>query len=132
MTEANDANVRWRRRSLVAVVLLLYAVTWVGGWASHAAEMKDQTEKGYRRLREKYEWAERYYSARGETVPTTMRAHEGGPSWGAAWCVPVLPGVLLAWSHSSIGPLYGSAGLRLVVWYGLGSVVVTDVLVLLA
>ena len=50
MSEPGEPRMRWRRRWFSVAVVLLYAVTWVGGWASHAGEMKNRTETGYRRL----------------------------------------------------------------------------------
>jgi hypothetical protein len=37
---------------------------------------------------------------------------------GVSWCVPILPGVLLANSHYVVGPLYGKGGYKLVFYYG--------------
>jgi hypothetical protein len=47
--------------------------------------------------------------------------HEKGPIFGVDWCVPLLPGVLLADSYYSVGPLYARGGVKIVVWYGVGS-----------
>ena len=74
--------------------------------------------------------------------PTTIDLREGGPATGVKWCVPLLPGVLLAtgvkWcvpllpgvllvdSYSVISPSSGSGGVKVVVYYGTGAVVVCE------
>jgi hypothetical protein len=99
-----------KRRHLVAcAVVLLYAWTWVGGWVLHARQLREDAAATYRA-------AERF---RREGLKVEL--NQGGPIAGVAWCLPVLPGVLLAWSAYSAGPLLGRGGLKVVLYYGLGS-----------
>jgi hypothetical protein len=99
-----------KRRPLVAcAIALLYLWRWVGGWRSHSRQLRDDAEATYRA-------AER---VRQEGLQVEL--HQGGPIAEVAWCVPVLPGVLLAWSGASAGPLLGRGGLKVVLYYGFGS-----------
>lgn len=61
--------------------------------------------------------AEREFGAR----PKAIGLHPGGPRYGVSWCFPVLPGVLLADSHYTLGPLGGRGGVKVVLYYGVGS-----------
>jgi hypothetical protein len=114
-----------RRRIVWAVVLLLYAVTWVGGWITHAHDLQASARAGYQRVQEyQSEWTAS--KPAGKELPIYLRLLEGGPATGVKWCVPLLPGVLLADSLSSLGPLLGHGGGKIVLYYGVGSVVVCD------
>ena len=110
---------RWRR---VAVWAALYAITWVGGWISHAHELAGDAQR-------RWDNANRYNQevARREAAGEPHRwprseINPGGPSSRVLCCVPVLPGVLLAWSGSGIGPLNGEGGLKVVLFFGFGSI----------
>jgi hypothetical protein len=52
-------------------------------------------------------------------LPVELRA--GGPWAEVHWCVPILPGLLIADSDYAIGRLYGRGGIKLVLFYGNGS-----------
>lgn len=61
------------------------------------------------------------------TPERTMKFHpielrQGGPTSGVRWCVPVLPGVLLADSYYCVGPLCAAGGVKIVLYDGLGPV----------
>jgi hypothetical protein len=82
-----------RRKWLIAVVLLLlYVVTWVGGWITHARDL----------------------DARAKRV-TAYSAH-------VDWCFPVLPGLLVTDSGYTIAPKHAESGIKVVLFYGIGSV----------
>jgi len=44
-----------------------------------------------------------------------------GPASDVNWCLPLLPGVLLADSAYFIGPIYAKRTTKIVVYYGVGS-----------
>jgi hypothetical protein len=52
--------------------------------------------------------------------PYKLSAHD--PTSKVNWCIPVLPGVLLADSSISQGPLSAEGGVKIVIYYGVGSV----------
>jgi hypothetical protein len=114
------------KRILKWVILLLYAVTWVGGWISHARQLRAETEARYRAVAREFQAFEAAARRAGREVPSSARVNENGPTSGVAWCVPILPGVLLTESGSSIGPLSGSGSVKLVLYYGVGSVVLSS------
>jgi hypothetical protein len=110
-----------RRPWLTGSLLLLYVATWVGGWVSHSRELKAQTEAHYRVAQEREQEYASAARAQGSQVPIHARTHPGGPTSAVVWCLPVLPGVLLAYSCYSVGPLHAGGYLQLVLWYGAGS-----------
>lgn len=84
---------RTRRAMVVAiVVVLLYAVTWIGGWITHARDLD------------------------------ACAARDKGFNAGIAWCFPILPGILVADSGYTIGPKHANDGVKVVLFYGFGSV----------
>jgi hypothetical protein len=97
----------------------LYAVTWVGGWITYARQLQERTESAYQAIQHDNE-AEEAADLRAGLKPRPLKLHPGGPKSGVYWCVPICPGVLLADSYESIGPLYGEGGTYIVVYYGFG------------
>ena len=45
----------------------------------------------------------------------------GGPTSHVYWCFPLLPGVLLVDSDYCVGPMYAGGGVKVVLYYGIGS-----------
>jgi hypothetical protein len=141
-----------RKRLGMCILVPLYLITWVGGWISHARQLRRHTESGYRALesrREEFAGFNRELSSfivsslgrvsfqpnpwlLGPTakvlilagncgVPDRRLVHADGPKSGVFWCVPILPGLLLADSYYSIGPLAAAGGSKLVIYWGFGS-----------
>lgn len=109
---------RSRKKILLAVVIL-YVATWIGGYFSYSAALNRETlarYKGAKRADQKYGSL-----APGDPVRWPVaRAGDHGPVCGINWCVPILPGVLIASSYYYVGPLYGEDGVRIVCFYGVG------------
>jgi hypothetical protein len=103
-----------RSRWTWLVVIALYAVTWVGGWISHARQLREETESSWKYLKARF-------GTETESLPLSRYVHKDGPRYYVSWCLPILPGLLLADSGESIGPLSGHGGLKLVLYYGVGS-----------
>jgi hypothetical protein len=117
-----------RKRKRLLIGILLYAITWVGGWISHSQAIKAEAERRWRnaQLRKERDYAE--LLKRGEELPIYAQVHAEGPFSRVVWCVPVLPGVLLADSDYVVGPLNAEGGVKLVLWYGFGSTEVCTLL----
>jgi hypothetical protein len=49
-------------------------------------------------------------------------ARPEGPITHVDWCFPLLPGILVSDSSYVVGPLYGKGGVKVVLYYGIGSV----------
>jgi hypothetical protein len=114
-----------RRRFLWGFVVLLYAVTWVGGWITHARDLEFSARARYQvgqELNAEYE-AHRLADAQ---KPYYIELTEGGPDTGVNWCIPLLPGVLLVDSYEVLGPLAARDTAKIVVYYGFGSFEVCD------
>lgn len=100
---------RERRRLLWLLVLLLYAITWVGGWITHARDLKTSALARYRMAEQRnVEWMAT--NPDREKLPIFLALREGGPATGVDWCVPILPAILLVDSYSVLGPLKGRGG----------------------
>jgi len=109
-----------KRKKLLVCIVLLYAVTWVGGWHSHAQQLRDHAEEIYRRG----ERRNQEIAAEAEMTGTKYRPVElrkGGPASEVDWCVPLLPGVLLTHSAYFVGPSSAKGGYKVVLYYGFGS-----------
>lgn len=59
-------------------------------------------------------------------LPIYLQLREEGPTTGVNWCIPLLPGVLLADSYEVLGPLHGRGMAKIVFYYGVGSVVICE------
>jgi len=110
-----------KRKKLLACILVpLYVSTWIGGWISHAQELRARAQTQYN----SFEQLNREMNA-GSGGAATDRDHvklrKGGPATYVDWCIPVLPGVLLVDSGSTFGPDCGWGGLKIVLYYGFGS-----------
>jgi hypothetical protein len=110
-----------KRKQWPAIIwILLYTGTWAGGWTSHAANLRVQAEASYRMIERNNQEMEMQAQPGAERFhPIELR--KGGPTSGVNWCVPVLPGILIADSYYVAGPLHASGGIKIVVYYGFGS-----------
>jgi hypothetical protein len=112
---------RRRKYVLGAVGIALYGATWVGGPPTYVRNFNSEVE-------DQYMAAQRFL----ERLPADSRLREshalrnGAPEAVVRWCVAVLPGVLLAHSSYSVAQLNGRVGMRLVLYYGFGTVVLCD------
>jgi hypothetical protein len=107
-------------------IVAMYAITWAGGFADYAHELRAETTFHY-------ELAQKRNTENAQDDLLFMNGarfvwqlHGDGPHWGVNWSVPILPGVLLLDSYSSIGPLYGSGSAKIVVYYGVGTVTICE------
>jgi hypothetical protein len=108
----------WKRlRSYWPLILILYVHTWIAGWISHDRELRTRATSLWNRHVEWEQRAEAYH----EPKPSRPRYLPGGAKTGVSWCVPILPGVLLANSHYVVVPMYGKGGYKVVMYYGWGS-----------
>jgi hypothetical protein len=115
---------RKRKWRIAVVLLFLYLLTWVGGWLTHARELEARAHRYWNEAAARDREMEQFAAAEGLPRPTGRIPHlrEGGPVTHVDWCFPLLPGILVADSWYVVGPLYGKGGVKLVVYYGVGSV----------
>jgi hypothetical protein len=102
---------RYKRRFWLRAgfLLVLYLVTWVGGWAAHAWDLEAEAQRI---------WAE---LNRQRFLADFTVLREGGPRTHVDWCFPVLPGLLVAKSWYSVSPGSERGGVKLVLFFGIGS-----------
>lgn len=109
----------WRGNRLLFIIVAAYDVTWIGGWHFHWKEISTEAQLRYDRTRAlNAKWK--------EISDDQVELRHGGPQYGVDWCVPILPGVLLADSFYVVGPLYGKGGLKLVLYYGFGTLTLLE------
>lgn len=114
-------GIQTKRRILITIVAA-YLVTWVGGWIAHVREMENLARQKYSRAEvhnaEAIE-AERLNPIVDRAYPIELRRE--GPASDVNWCLPLLPGLLLADSAYFVGPMYAKGTTKIVVYYGVGS-----------
>jgi len=110
----NRSNLRW------VIVVLLYAITWIGGSNSHRHNLKVDAQRMYNDAEEQELEQATWYNQDGMGQPRRI-TRDGGPISKVDWCFPLLPGVLIADSYYIVGPLYGRGGISIVIYYGFGS-----------
>jgi hypothetical protein len=108
------------RRKITLCLIPLYVVTWIGGYYSHSDSLNRETQRLYEAA-QKSDAEYAALAAKEGSAPLRPQAHKDGPKYGVSWCAPVLPGVLIADSYYSVGPLYGRGGVKIVIYYGFGS-----------
>lgn len=114
---------QFRLRSLLMVMLLvaLYLATWIGGAQSHRQALRARAQECSDRGVTWNVERGRQAAAGGRTyVPSRFR--KGGPSAEVAWSFPAFPGILMVNSSCHVTPLWGEGGVKLVLYYGVGSV----------
>jgi len=108
----------------MAVLLLAYIATWIGGAISGNDDLKQKAQQAYReaerRNKEKVDEARQEAGRIGGGVDYLLPLHDGGPIV-REWCWPLLPGVLVRHWESSIGPQGGGGGSSLELYYLFGS-----------
>jgi hypothetical protein len=101
-------------------VTFLYVATWVFGWYAHSCEIKARAQQLWITANQRNEKYAQLAAKTGEDF-SPVELNTGGPRAGVDWCFPVLPGLLIADSEYVIGPVYGRGGVKLVLFYGIGS-----------
>jgi hypothetical protein len=109
-----------RKITIKAFIAILYLVTWVGGWIRHSHDLEANAWDWYR-MEEQRNAKNIAACIMAGLEPFTTPLNKDGPATQVYWCLPILPGVLLADSDSVIGPMSGYGGLRIVLYYGFGS-----------
>ena len=105
----------------IVIVALLYAGTWVGGYLSHADQLRSSAEKLYAEARADEVLEKDLWKEVGFSEPPKSRLRPQGPKTRISWSFPVLPGILVADSFYVMGPRWGRGGVKVIVYYGLGS-----------
>jgi len=113
-------GMRKREWLLVTVLSGCYLATWIGGWVSHAREIETRAWRTWNDATSRNREMERLAAA-SQPHHGPIELCKGGPHTGVGWCFPILPGVLVADSYYTVGPLWAAGGVKLVLFYGFGS-----------
>jgi hypothetical protein len=108
-----------RKRIFWIVLGSLYLFTWIGGWISHNRVLHSEAQRDWDQMAKNVEHGKMKWFTE-EQLATQI--HADGPSSNVEWCLPVLPGVLLADSDVSIGPRCGASSVKIILYYGFGSI----------
>src|SRR5271163_1181030 len=110
-----------RKKLFACILVVLYAVTWIGGRDSHTRQLQDQAEEIYRNGELRNQEMIALAEMTGMKYHPYCELRKGGPVSEVDWCVPLLPGVLLTHSAYFVGPLAAKGGYKIVLYYGSGS-----------
>ncbi len=105
-----------RAKWVIAVlVVAFYLLTWIRGPAEHKRELIERAK----RL-----WAEADANNQdqGRQGVDLYDLLPDGPRTQVNWCVPVMPGLMLANSEYHIARLYAAGGCKVVLFYGFGTI----------
>ena len=122
MTLIAGRKMKRSSKKVLVVATVIYLVTWIGGLIVYPRDMA-------RRAQEQHSYAldaQRKLAERSEDMRKFVAEHPAaspaGPTTEFHWCFPLLPAVLVVYSDYNIGPLNGNGGLRLVLYFGTGTI----------
>ncbi len=96
-----------RKKKIISiVVILLYAITWLGGHATHSKKIREHAIKLYDEARLNHQKMSDWAHSEGLEEPQPVRLRKDGPKSEVKWSIPLVPGVLLANSYYVNGPLW--------------------------
>jgi hypothetical protein len=106
------------------LIALLYVWTWYGGYLFHSANLTSEANQAYSSIVEKHEKKVEEYKDVGLDYSFDIydEIHRNGPRAGIDWCFPIIPGILIVKSYYSIGPSLGAGGVKIVLFYGAGTI----------
>lgn len=117
-----------RKPGILLALATLYVLTGIGGWQTYVRYMQAQSDQSYAHY---LQWVQRSNEKRAEAgmVPEMPQPRSDGPHPFVQWCVPVLPGVLMAKSgftgtgrkDDGVRTFYENGGIRIVLYWGAGS-----------
>jgi hypothetical protein len=90
-------------------------LTWIRGPAEHERELRERAK----RLWADAEAINQEYVQQGGELYDLL---PNGPRTQVNWCVPVMPGLMLANSEYHIARLYAAGGYNVVLFYGFGTI----------
>lgn len=117
-----------RKHIIWVTVVVLYLVTWVGGWISQSREVKCRAEATYQAIQREFENLISEYDRFGAnedeykdlSEKRKRLLFEDGPK-ARVWCLPILPGILLSVTAIQYGPRAGGGDFNIVIYYCFGS-----------
>ena len=122
LATAGGTRIRWRRPFAICVgVALTYLATWLGGWRAYAAQLQALAKVRYEEAEAIF--TKDYPAQRNEDRPIFAQLRAGGPATGVYWAFPLLPGVLLVEDYENLGPLNQRGGVKVLLYYGAGAIV---------
>jgi hypothetical protein len=111
-----------RKHPCCYLIATLYLLTWIGGWISHARQLQTDSDARWKYLHRRLYEDDLEQGKKVDEAVLSHYVHPEGPTSWVSWCVPILPGLLLADSGYTVGPLSGRGGGKLVLYYGFGSI----------
>lgn len=109
-----------KKRIVLAVVVTLYLITWIGGKIVFTREITADAWLGWRQVKAYDEKVARDDAAKGITHDP-IGLNPDGPTIKVNWCIPLLPGILVVSSESELGGFMGQGGTDIRFYYGSGT-----------
>lgn len=111
---------------LLIAVTIAYLLTWIGGGYAHHREISHLASRLYARAEASNRNLVELDRLNGGTKTSPIELRSGGPKVVVNWCVPLLPGMLITDSEYAIGPLYAKGSKKLVLYFGVGSIMLWE------
>ena len=113
-----------RHPKMLLCIAVLYVFTWIGGWQTYVRDMQTMADRDYVHY---VQWEQRNNERRAQAgmASLTPNPRTDGPHPFVQWCVPILPGVLVAKSgftgtgreDDGVRTFYENGGIRIVLYW---------------
>lgn len=116
-----------KRKIISIVVILLYAITWIGGQRTHSMNLQKHATQLYVGALLKNQKMSDWARSEGLEEPNPIELRKDGPRSKVKWSIPIIPGILLANSYYVNGPLWAEGGTKIILYYGISSKVICKI-----
>lgn len=113
-----------KKKVILIVIILLYAITWLGGHRTHSINLQKHAAQLYVGALFKNKEMSDLARSEGLEEPQPIVVRKDGPKSKVKWSIPIMPGVLLANSYYVNSPLWAKGGTKIVLYYGISSKVI--------
>jgi hypothetical protein len=113
-----------KKKVITIIVILFYAITWLGGHVTHSRNIREYATKQYNGALLKNKKMSDFAISEGLEEPNPIKLRKDGPKSKVKWSIPIAPGILLVNSYYEIGPLWAKGGNKIILYYGISSKVI--------
>jgi hypothetical protein len=113
-----------KKKVILIVIILLYAITWIGGHRTHSMNLQKNATQLYVGALFKNQSMSDFARSEGLEEPDPIKLRKDGPKCEVKWSIPIVPGILLVNSYYVNGPLWAKGGTKIILYYGISSKVI--------